>query len=57
MKTVTLENKMTLNGFTITGDFTIVGDFFHKESCEVYHVVKDKESTYMVYLTYSEVYS
>ena len=55
MKTVTLENKMTLNGFTITGEFTIVGDFFHKESCDTYHVVKDTEATYMVHLTYSEV--
>ena len=52
MKPVTLKNKWTLNGYTITGDYTIVCDFFHKG--ETYNVVTDGESTYMVHLTYSE---
>jgi hypothetical protein len=51
MRTINLNSHLTINGYTITGEYDIIGTFFHKETNEYMYVLQDTKDLSIYVIT------
>jgi len=50
METIKLDSKLTISGYTITGNYDVIGTFFHTQTNEHMYVLQDQNdlSVYVI---------
>jgi hypothetical protein len=51
MRTIKLDSKLTVSGYTITGEYDIIGTFFHKETNDYMYVLQDRNDLSIYVIT------